>query len=543
MAMTKTRITNISALLGGALLATTALTASPLAAQEGLTRFATVPLGAEITGIYVTQAGDLFFNAQHPADSNMEPYNRAMIGVVTGLDINELPASFEAVKVPETDAEKQSITTALGSYQVIAKEGDFDKAVPGGLGAIMSADSSKTLRQSNDPDFNAYVPLNDLGTEGYLFTNWEDRPGGMSRIKLMKGDDGSWQVDQDDVMMVDFSPVKGTWVNCFGSLSPWNTPLTSEELYFDDTAEWNNPEYEYHDQQLTLAEHVGTYPNPYDYGYIVELTDPTGSVTPVKHFTMGRYSHENSVVMPDNKTAYLSDDGTGVVFFKFVADEAGDLSAGTLYGAKVTQDEGDDPATVGFDVEWVELAHGDDGTIQGWIREYDGITPDDYQAEGNNYITDEEIAAWANGEAADDRAAFLESRKAAVAKGATGEFRKMEGVQINYEAAKNGSVPIVYMAMSEVNKTMADDEGAIQLTANDCGVVYAMALDENWNVSRMEPAVAGGPHNGDLEANQCSVDNISNPDNLQILNDGRVIIGEDTGAHENNMIWVWQPKT
>jgi secreted PhoX family phosphatase len=70
-----------------------------------------------------------------------------------------------------------------------------------------------------------------------------------------------------------------------------------------------------------------------------------------------------------------------------------------------------------------------------------------------------------------------------------------------------------------------------------------MALDENWNVSRMEPAVAGGPHNGDLEANQCSVDNISNPDNLQILNDGRVIIGEDTGAHENNMIWVWQPKT
>jgi len=33
-------------------------------------------------------------------------------------------------------------------------------------------------------------------------------------------------------------------------------------------------------------------------------------------------------VMPDNKTAYITDDGTNVAFFKFVADKAGDVSAG-----------------------------------------------------------------------------------------------------------------------------------------------------------------------------------------------------------------------
>ena len=27
----------------------------------------------------------------------------------------------------------------------------------------------------------------------------------------------------------------------FGSLSPWGTPLLSEELYFEDTIDWNNP--------------------------------------------------------------------------------------------------------------------------------------------------------------------------------------------------------------------------------------------------------------------------------------------------------------
>ena len=67
-------------------------------------------------------------------------------------------------------------------------------------------------------------------------------------MKLVRDEDGHWIVgkalapqgeDTDsaevlDVMMVDFTDVGGTWVNCFGSLSPWNTPLTSEELYFDD---------------------------------------------------------------------------------------------------------------------------------------------------------------------------------------------------------------------------------------------------------------------------------------------------------------------
>ena len=42
-------------------------------------------------------------------------------------------------------------------------------------------------------------------------------------------------------------------------------------------------------------------------------------------------------------------------------------------------------------------------------------------------------------------------------------------------------------------------------------------------------------------SNQCSIDNISNPDNLLVLDDGRVVIGEDTSKHENNMIWIFKP--
>src|SRR5690606_40840621 len=116
---------------------------------------------------------------------------------------------------------------------------------------------------------------------------------------------------------------------------------------FDDTIDWNNENYPYYGQAQDLADYLAgeintdynaTFPNPYDYGYIVEITDPTGAPTPVKHFTLGRYSHENAVVMPDQKTVYMSDDGGGVILFKFVADAAGDLSSGTLYAAAVQQD-------------------------------------------------------------------------------------------------------------------------------------------------------------------------------------------------------------
>lgn len=41
--------------------------------------------------------------------------------------------------------------------------------------------------------------------------------------------------------------------------------------------------------------------------------------------------------MPDNKTVYATDDGTNTAFWKFVADKPGDMSSGTLYGAKFFQ--------------------------------------------------------------------------------------------------------------------------------------------------------------------------------------------------------------
>ncbi|ASK35421.1 cell surface protein [Alcanivorax sp. N3-2A] len=544
----------------------------PAPQMERLTRVATLPLGSEATGLFMKEDGEVFTNIQHPSDANVtadaagEVYRHATVGLIEGADIHE---HFEPVSVPQTDEEKQIMRVALGHYNVLGQQGDVWAGAPDpGLGGIAVQDGSALIRVSNDPDFNGWVPLDE--DEGYLFTNWEDRPGGMSRLHLVRDADGHWQVLDNDASMVDFSGVKGTWVNCFGTVSPWNTPLTSEELYFDETRDWNSPSQgEVQDLADYLAGEINTdyavtYPNPYDYGYIVEITDPTGTPTPVKHFTLGRYSHENAVVMPDQKTVYMSDDGGGVIMFKFVADTAGDLSTGTLFAAKVSADGIPmDAAEAGFDMEWVELAHASNTDIEGWVDQYDDVTVADYVDGANSYITDQQVNDWAeskleqdldaSGDVAanpfgDDRVAFLESRKAAVKLGATGEFNKMEGININTSLAQagveeDGPQAYVYVAMSTMTGNMTDDQGEIQLTndGTECGGVWRMPLEDGYNVSRLEMVELGGPYQPTDPENTCSVDGLSGPDNVAIMNDGRVLIGEDTGGHQNNMVWLLDP--
>lgn len=41
--------------------------------------------------------------------------------------------------------------------------------------------------------------------------------------------------------------------------------------------------------------------------------------------------------MPDKRTVYIMDDGTNKILTVFVADKAGDLSAGNMYTIKFTQ--------------------------------------------------------------------------------------------------------------------------------------------------------------------------------------------------------------
>lgn len=511
-------------------------------------RLATIPMGAELTGMFKTDNGEFFFNVQHPSDTLPGDEKKAAIGVWNGVDMDNLDPKIAPVPTPvKGSAESQTTKVAVGSYQVLGREGDtYAGALPFGLGNMTNPAGTVSIKQSNNPDFNAFIPTNATGSEGYLFTAWEDRPGGVNRLKIAKQNGGTWSVT--DAMNVNFGNVKGTIINCFGSVSPWGTLFTAEENYeAENTIRWNDVTYStgypnYADV-LKIKDYLGgTFPNPYDYGYIVEITQPKAAApVAVKHFTMGRVAHENPIVMPDKKTVYLTDDGSNKGFYKFVADVAGDMTAGTLYAAKVTQDATNDPAKAGFDIEWIMLAHATNAEIESWVRSYDGIDETDYVAGSTNFITDAEVTTWAAGGAADNRVAFLETLRAAKAKGATVEFNKMEGININYDGAKDRSVPFMYVAMAEVRGAMADTTGDIQVKENRCGAVYRMGFDMNYNVDRMQPVVVGGAYNGTSTTDKCDPNGIAQPDNIEVLDDGRVLIGEDTSNHVNNMLWIYNP--
>jgi secreted PhoX family phosphatase len=544
----------------------------------GLTRLAQAPIGAEFTGMYLNEDGTFFINVQHPSTDNMtvdskgHTFDKGTVGVVIGADFNSL-GKVAALDLAITDADKEVVSTAVGNYQVLLQQNDdMDDGFT--AGDIVKKDGTTLVKNSNDPDFNGVVPDGNGGY--YVYTNWEDRTGGMSRIQISGlGPDGYSLVKKEG--MLDFSSVDGTWVNCFGTVTPWGTPISAEELYYDNTADWFDPTYKYFGNAVAVAQYMG-YPedqsgnwgNPYNYGYNVEVgTDGTVAEANVadvkieKRFALGRFSHENAIVMPDRRTVFQSDDGSNTVFFKFVADIESDLSAGTLYAAKATQASDTSTTTeAAFGIEWVMLGSGSDAQIETWVDFYDGTFAE------AKYITDQQINDWAeakldqdldgvNGVAVspfeDDRPAFLETRKAAKALGATAEFNKMEGVNINYDLAEtwwdggdaDGVQAYSYMAMSTIGGGMTDDEGAIQIDTDhgSCGAVYRMKLIKNAaglvDVKTMIPVIVGGPYFGDRAVNECDVTNISNPDNLVILNDGRVLIGEDSGNHENNMVWLF----
>ncbi len=87
-----------------------------------------------------------------------------------------------------------------------------------------------------------------------------------------------------------------------------------------------------------------------NYNYMTEI-DPKQAVAIRKQYNWGRQAFEGGVVMPDNRTVYLTVDDTPAFFTKFVADNAGDFTLGQTYiykqdavGSKWVEIDNTDPS-------------------------------------------------------------------------------------------------------------------------------------------------------------------------------------------------------
>jgi hypothetical protein len=388
---------------------------------------------------------------------------------------------------------------------------------------------------------------------------------------------GLSRLDQDKrtgtLKVVDYAPisfkgVEGGWIHCGSTLSAWNTHLASEEYEPDAKTREGLPKASDSDDTTDInsfSEYFFGDPdqaNAYRYGVLPEITiRRNGTAKVVKHYATGRYAREMQEFASDRRTSVGGDDGKNTGLFMFVADTAGDLSAGTLYAAKVEQLSAANGGR--FQLSWIRLGHATDAEIEkqvnGGIKFSDifDFLPADTTEDTTGYtkVTTYMGTEWLRLKPGMRKAAaFLETRRYAALRGATTEFSKMEYIAFNKKDRK------FYVTISRVEAGMADTTGDIQVARNDGGMILEMRLAANRKDTEGNPIASkfvgttlesipelvGGWMGGskDPEGNACEQDKTCGPDNLRYVDSIRTLfIGEDTSRRNNNYVWAFNIDT
>ncbi|WP_050985520.1 PhoX family protein [Rubrivivax gelatinosus] len=363
---------------------------------------------------------------------------------------------------------------------------------------------------------------------------------------------------------VDTSGVKGLWITCGASLSPWGTHLSSEEYEpdaFDQGALGQSLAVLKGFSQNLFGD--ASTANPYDYGHMPEVTvnkDGTGTIK--KHYCLGRISHELIQVMPDQRTALMGDDATNGGLFMFVADKAKDLSSGTLYVAKYTSVLN---ATSTGTISWIKLGSATSAEIKalvdGGIKAtdiMDSRTADPGDASYTKIVLNKK-SLWVKVKPGMEKAAaFLETHRYAALMGGSLSFTKMEGTTVDikdkkaYSAisaikdsmvtGKSGNVPAL-----NVNFASAINAGGVLEHTLGAGQKDSAGgtIDSEWVPASSKFILLGEDlATADSLGNLANADKIANPDNLKFSEEMRTLfIGEDSGMHVNNFLWAYNVDT
>ncbi|WP_166240775.1 PhoX family protein [Paenibacillus turpanensis] len=267
-----------------------------------------------------------------------------------------------------------------GYFQPISPSKEDKLVLPEGYRYDVVAAFDDVINQAGEKfgqgaDYNAFFPIDGSSTRGLLVTNHEytnifalgpiadsgktkeqkDKDlyyQGMSVTEVFQDQDGVWKLDTTSKYarritgfstfeitgpargipaLQNATTAQGTFANCSGGVTFWNTVLSCEEN-FSDTAEENN---------LPLTH----------YGWVIEV-DPFDGSYLKKHTALGRFNHENTAMglTADKRVVvYMGDDKKDACVYKFVSKGKYDpakgrgnsalLEEGTLYVANFKKGE------------------------------------------------------------------------------------------------------------------------------------------------------------------------------------------------------------
>lgn len=498
--------------------------------------------------------------------------------------------SFDEIATAESVSEKAKLLTTK-KVTINGKEQSIDFALLMATGYQDNDEVFGLIKDQNDQaikfeDGSNYICNGTNGAQGsgldfssilqkngtlYMVNQFECNVGAMYMFELAQdAKTGALSPKKDTLQFISQKEEFGGFVHCAGQATPWNSHLGSEEYESDARAVEADADATgitgnaYYDETAKFFSGDATKLNPYFYGWTPEVkikADGTPEYT--KHYSMGRFSHELAYVMPDNKTVYMSDDGTNVGLFMFVADKAEDLSSGTLYAAKVAQNHGQNGGD--FSLSWINLGHATDAEVRSTVATMPKFSNFFETAQANvdnscpTGFTSINTSAYHEclkiKVGVDEKVlSRVETRRYAALKGATTEFRKEEG--ITFDPVNNK----LYVAMSAVERGMEDNQKAteandkydrggnndIKVEYNYCGAVYELdvvkdaTIKSDYVANSMKGILTGTMIEEDANGNKCDLDGISNPDNVTMLPGTNILtIGEDTSKHENNIIWAY----
>jgi len=360
---------------------------------------------------------------------------------------------------------------------------------------------------------------------------------------------------------VDTSSVNGLWITCGASLSPWGTHLSSEEYEPNAYLAATDAQFKAFSKNLYGDE---TKANPYNYGHLPEVTVNTdGTASIKKHYCLGRISHELVQVMPDNRTVIMGDDATNSGYFVFVADKEKDLSAGTLYVAKVGTGFSLDPAAAAAPLTWIKLGSATSAEIRSLAASLKPADIMDVKTTDPADATYTKVTAngrveWLKVKAGMEKAAaFLETHRYAALVGASMGFTKMEGTTVNIKDK------IAYSALQNCQSSMVAGH-ALNVPGNGISIPKALnagavmmlnlkggqkdtagnAINSEWMPADTKALLVGEDIAADALGNTANPDKVGNPDNLKFSEKMRTLfIGEDSSQHVNNFLWAYNVDT
>ncbi len=159
---------------------------------------------------------------------------------------------------------------------------------------------------------------------------------------LSRGGTTTLIVGSDRKLIKDYASLAGTYRNCAGGRTPWGSWISCEET------------------TATPATAPGSVLKMHGYNFEVPISAKS-PVDPIPLVAMGRFNHEAVAVDPKTGIVYETEDQRDGLFYRFIPNQPGKLSAGgvlealKIKGKPQAKTFADFPIGKPMQVEWVRI--------------------------------------------------------------------------------------------------------------------------------------------------------------------------------------------